>query len=55
MEDRPFPSSRAEALAWLYIQNQDLTGKTPEEIDELYWSAFRVFQGEPTEDDVPQW
>lgn len=55
MDEHRFPSSREEALAWLYIQNQDLTGKTPEEISELYWSAYRVFQQEPTGDELPRW
>ena len=31
-----FPESREEALTILYLQNQDLKGKTPEEIVVLY-------------------
>ncbi len=31
-----FPATRFEALAILYLQNQDLSGKTPEEIMEMY-------------------
>lgn len=31
-----FPSNQYEALAMLYLQNQDITGKTPEELFKLY-------------------
>ena len=34
-----FPGTKAEALAMLYVQNQDLTGKTPTQIAELYDAA----------------
>lgn len=34
-----FPS-RTEALAILYLQNQDLTGKSPSEINTIYWEAY---------------
>lgn len=40
-----FPESTSEALAMLYVQSQDLTGKTPEEICEMYWDAYyRIFR-----------
>lgn len=32
-----FPSNRADALAFLFMQNQDLQNKTPEEITEQYF------------------
>lgn len=35
-----FPSNRTQALAFLYTQNQDLKGKTPAEIAEIYVSAY---------------
>ena len=35
-----FPSNRAQALAFLYTQNQDLKGKTPSEIAKIYVSAY---------------
>lgn len=35
-----FPSSEFEALALLYIQNQDLSGLTPEEIYDKYHEAY---------------
>lgn len=36
MNEPFFPANSAEALAMLYLQNQDLSGKTPEEIAVLY-------------------
>lgn len=35
-----FPSNSTEALAMLYMQSQDLQGKSPEEICEMYWDVF---------------
>lgn len=35
-----FPANRVQALAMLYTQNQNLTGKTPIEITEIYLSAY---------------
>ena len=43
MEDielKTFPSSNIEALALLYVQNQDLKGKTPAEIHTMYQDAL---------------
>ena len=43
MEDielNTFPSSNIEALALLYVQNQDLKGKTPAEIHTMYQDAL---------------
>lgn len=34
-----FPSAKREVLAMLYLQEQNLSGKTPEEIAELYQEA----------------
>ncbi|PHD94553.1 hypothetical protein [Bacillus toyonensis] len=31
-----FPSNKVQALTMLYLQNQDLTGKSPSEIVDLY-------------------
>ncbi|MEF7657891.1 hypothetical protein AAHH72_26190 [Bacillus cereus] len=31
-----FPSNKIQALTMLYLQNQDLTGKSPSEIVDLY-------------------
>ena len=36
-----FPENRYEALTMLYLQNQDLSDKTPTEIHELYWETYR--------------
>lgn len=35
-----FPENRIDALAILYLQNQDLSGKTPEEIADMYNEAW---------------
>jgi hypothetical protein len=35
-----FPSNRTEALTMLYLQNQDLSDKSPSEIVELYFSVL---------------
>jgi hypothetical protein len=35
-----FPSNRTEALTMLYLQNQDLSEKSPSEIVELYFSVL---------------
>ena len=35
-----FPASEAQALALLYVQNQDLSGLTPEEIYDKYRDAY---------------
>lgn len=39
MADGCFPFSAVQALAFLYVKNQDLTGKTPREICDLYLDA----------------
>lgn len=35
-----FPSSSKQAIAFLYTQNQDLKGKTPNEIYDIYKKAY---------------
>lgn len=35
-----FPDNHIEALALLYVQSQDLTGKSPEEILDIYDDAY---------------
>ena len=35
-----FPSSTSEALAMLYTQNQDLSGKSVTEIAQIYYDAY---------------
>ena len=35
-----FPSSKYEALTMLYLQNQDLSGLTPEELLEKYQETY---------------
>lgn len=35
-----FPSDEREALAMLYVQNQDLTDVTPEQLLDIYQDAY---------------
>ncbi len=35
-----FPNNKAEALALLYVQAQDLSNKTPSEINTMYLNAY---------------
>lgn len=39
-ESKTFPADRRDALALLYVQNQDLTGKSPEDIVSMYHDAY---------------
>lgn len=48
MSNNFFPSSRTEALAMLYLQNQDLKGKSPEELQAMYLKAYDALK---TDDD----
>ena len=36
-----FPQDRCDALAILYMQNQDLSGKTPEELADMYDDVWK--------------
>lgn len=38
-DPKAFPSNAAEAIALLYIQNQNLSGKSPVEIYRMYQAA----------------
>lgn len=35
-----FPDNRTEALAMLYVQHQDLSELTPEQLLDLYYEAY---------------
>lgn len=39
-----FPRNEDEALAILYTQNQDLKGKSVQEIAEIYYNAYYQFR-----------
>lgn len=39
-----FPKNEDEALAFLYTQNQDLKGKSVQEIAEIYYNAYYEFR-----------
>ena len=38
---RTFPENEIEALAMLYVQNQDLSGVTPEGLLDMYQDAYQ--------------
>lgn len=40
-ENSQFPSTRAEALAMLWVQTRDLSSSSPEELQRLYFSALK--------------
>lgn len=40
VETKSFPANKREALAYLYVKNQDLTGLTPTAILALFDSAL---------------
>lgn len=35
-----FPANTKEALAFLYLQKQDLSNASPEDVARLYWEAY---------------
>ena len=37
-----FPSNRTDALTMLCLQNQDLTGKTPEDLVSLFQDTHKI-------------
>lgn len=50
-----FPSSAYEAIAMLYVQNQDLSGKTPEELFKLFKETERSLCEYATENRNEDW
>lgn len=50
-----FPSSAYEAIAMLYVQNQDLSGKTPEELFKLFKETERSLYKHATENRNEDW
>jgi len=44
-----FPSNQIEALAFLYVQNQDLSKMTPEEIAVMYNDAHEKIKSKVNE------
>lgn len=55
MDEVRFPASREEALAYLYMQHQDLSGKSPEEINTIYWEAFYAIQADDEAKEASGW
>lgn len=45
-EFKTFPSRADEALAYLYVQKSDTTGKTPEEMYMMYQEAYYAIRRE---------
>ncbi len=41
-----FPTNQSEALAFLYVQNQDLNNKTPEDLVHMYKDALMKIRAE---------
>lgn len=41
---RTFPRDELEALAMLYVQNQDLGNVTPEELLDMYDNAYKALE-----------
>lgn len=39
---QPFPRNEVEALAMLYVQNQDLSDITPEDLVNMYDNAYET-------------
>ena len=39
---KAFPDNFMDGLVMLYLEQQDLTGKTPEELVELYLSLIHI-------------
>ena len=44
-----FPSNTLEALSMLYMQNQDLKGKSVKEITEIYYDTYYEIRSISTE------
>ncbi len=46
---KTFPGSHLEALTLLYVQSQDLTGKSPEELLDMYDDAYTKIYSRATD------
>lgn len=47
-----FPRNAQEALVMLYLQNQDLSGKTPSEINTMYWEALEAITPDYSKENI---
>lgn len=54
MSDSIFHCSAEESLALLYVQNQQLAGKTPAELFSMYYSALVEIKQAATQLTAPQ-
>lgn len=50
-----FPSSEEEAVAMLYVQQQDLSGKSPSEIYTMYQEAYFEIRKDKREKQKSGW
>lgn len=53
-----FPSNEYQALAMLYVQSQDLSNKTPEDLLDMYQDAYqriRAHRKEQVKANSPKW
>lgn len=50
-----FPISEKEAVAFLYVQHQDLTGKSPSEIYTMYQEAYYEILADKREKNQSGW
>ena len=55
MDEPKFPNTLEEALAYLYVKRQDLTGKSPEEIHTMYWEAYYAIQADDKAKQESSW
>lgn len=47
---KAFPANKAEALAMLYLERQNLSGKSPVEIADMFKDAYDQIRKHSTED-----
>ena len=52
---RAFPETAQQALAMLYVQSQDLTGKTPADLQTMYYEALYQIRHDHAEKTKSGW
>lgn len=55
MENHYFPSSKYEALAMLYVQNQDISKMSPEELFKLYQQTVQSIRAYAAQNRNADW
>lgn len=51
----PFPCNEIQALTMLYLQNQDLSAKSAEEILDLYDETYKKIEDHHTQKNQTHW